>query len=100
MLKDLRNEQSSQKNEETIKSLSSEITKLGGKPIKKSDDLKITIKELTKQLEEITVKSILSDKKKNIVKDENIKKINIRFQKIDDLPFRELRFISHNFSRS
>ncbi len=82
---------SSQKNEETIKSLSSEITKLGGKPIKKSDDLKITIKELTKQLEEITVKSILSDKKKNIVKDQNIKKINIRFQKVDDLPFKELR---------
>ena len=82
---------SSQKNEETIKSLSIEIAKLGGKPIKKSEDLKITIKELTKQLEEITVKSILSDKKKNIVKDENIKKINIRFQKIDDLPFKELR---------
>jgi alanyl-tRNA synthetase len=82
---------SSQKNEETIKLLSSEITKLGEKPIKKSDDLKIIIKELTKQLEEITVKSVLSDKKKNIVKDENIKKINIRFQKIDDLPFKELR---------
>ncbi len=82
---------SSQKNEETIKSLSSEITKLGGKPIKKSDDLKITIKELTKQLEEITVKSILSDKKKNTIKDQNIKKINIRFQKVDDLPFKELR---------
>ena len=89
--KDKMSSLSSQKNEETIKSLSSEITKLGGKPIKKSDDLKITIKELTKQLEEITVKSILSDKKKNIVKDENIKKINIRFQKIDDLPFKELR---------
>ena len=89
--KDKMSSLSSQKNEETIKSLSSEITKLGGKPIKKSDDLKITIKELTKQLEEITVKSILSDKKKNIVKDENIKKINIRFQKIDDLPFKKLR---------
>ncbi len=89
--KDKMSSLSSQKNEETIKSLSSEIAKLGGKPIKKSDDLKITIKELTKQLEEITVKSILSDKKKNIVKDENIKKINIRFQKIDDLPFKELR---------
>jgi len=89
--KDKMSSLSSQKNEETIKSLSNEITKLGGKPIKKSDDLKITIKELTKQLEEITVKSILSDKKKNIVKDENIKKINIRFQKIDDLPFKELR---------
>ena len=89
--KDKMSSLSSQKNEETIKSLSSEITKLGGKPIKKSDDLKITIKELTKQLEEITVKSILSDKKKNIVKDQNIKKINIRFQKIDDLPFKELR---------
>ncbi len=89
--KDKMSSLSSQKDEETIKSLSSEITKLGGKLIKKSEDLKITIKELTKQLEEITVKSILSDKKKNIVKDENIKKINIRFQKIDDLPFKELR---------
>ena len=89
--KDKMSSLSSQKNEETIKSLSSEITKLGGKPIKKSNDLKITIKELTKQLEEITVKSILSDKKKNIVKDQNIKKINIRFQKVDDLPFKELR---------
>ncbi len=89
--KDKMSSLSSQKNEETIKSLSSEIAKLGGKPIKKSEDLKITIKELTKQLEKITVKSILSDKKKNIVKDENIKKINIRFQKIDDLPFKELR---------
>ncbi len=89
--KDKMSSLSSQKNKETIKSLSSEIAKLGGKPIKKSDDLKITIKELTKQLEEITIKSILSDKKKNIVKDEIIKKINIRFQKIDDLPFKELR---------
>ncbi len=89
--KDKMSSLSSQKNEETIKSLSSEITKLGGKPIKKSEDLKTTIKELTKQLEEITVKSILSDKKKNIVKDQNIEKINIRFQKIDDLPFKELR---------
>ena len=89
--KDKMSSLSSQKNEETVKSLSSEITKLGGKPIKKSDDLKITIKELTKQLEEITVKSILSDKKKNTIKDQNIKKINIRFQKVDDLPFKELR---------
>ena len=89
--KDKMSSLSSQKNEETIKSLSSEITKLGGKPIKKSDDLKITIKELTKQLDEITVKSILSDKKKNTIKDQNIKKINIRFQKVDDLPFKELR---------
>ena len=89
--KDKMSSLSSQKNEETIKSLSSEITKLGGKPIKKSDDLKITIKELTKQLEEITVKSILSDKKKNTIKDQNIKKINIRFQKVYDLPFKELR---------
>ncbi|MDA9731749.1 alanine--tRNA ligase [Candidatus Pelagibacter sp.] len=89
--KDKMSSLSSQKNEETIKSLSSEITKLGGKPIKKLDDLKITIKELTKQLEEITVKSILSDKKKNTIKDQNIKKINIRFQKVDDLPFKELR---------
>ena len=89
--KDKMSSLSSQKNEETIKSLSSEITKLGGKPIKKSEDLKTTIKELTKQLEEITVKIILSDKKKNIVKDQNIEKINIRFQKVDDLPFKELR---------
>ena len=38
--KDKMSSLSSQKNEETIKSLSSEITKLGGKPIKKSEDIK------------------------------------------------------------
>ena len=57
--KDKMSSLSSQKNEETIKSLSSENTKLGGKQKKKSDDLKITNKEMTKQLEEITVKSVL-----------------------------------------
>ena len=45
--KDKMSSLSSQKNEETIKSLSSEITKLGGKPIKKSEDLKTTIKAVS-----------------------------------------------------
>ena len=80
-----------QKDEEMIKSLSNEISKLGGKPIGKSIDLKNTIKELTKQLEEITIKNILADKKKNIIKNHNIKNISVRFQKIINLPFKELR---------
>ncbi len=82
---------SSQKNEEMVKSLSNEISNLGGKPIEKSEDLKVTIKELTKQLEEITIKNILADKKKNVIQNYNIKNISIRFQKIINLPFKELR---------
>ena len=52
---------------------------------------KLLLKNLTKQLETLTVKSILNDKKKNIIKDENIKGIKIRFQNVEGLPPKELR---------
>ena len=82
---------SSEKNEEIIKSLSEQITKLGGKPTLNEDDQKILIKNLTKQLETLTVNSILQDKTKNIVIDEEINGTKIRLQKVNGLPPKELR---------
>jgi len=83
--------QSSEKNDELIKDLSKQIISLGGKPNVDQSDQKLLIKNLTKQLETLTVKSILNDKKKNIIKDENIKGIKIRFQNVEGLPPKELR---------
>ena len=82
---------SSEKNEEIIKSLSEQITKLGGKPTLNEDDQKTLIKNLTKQLETLTVNSILQDKTKNIIVDEEINGTKIRFQKVNGLPPKELR---------
>tara|TARA_E500000331_G_scaffold230616_1_gene220801 strand:- start:36 stop:812 length:777 start_codon:yes stop_codon:yes gene_type:complete len=82
---------SSEKNEETIKDLSHQITKLGGKPNLDQTDQKTLIKNLTKQLETISVNSILENKSKNIIKDEEINGIKLRLQKIDGLPPKELR---------
>ena len=70
---------SSEKNEEIIKSLSEQIINLDGKPTLNEDDQKTLIKNLTKQLETLTVNSILQDKTKNIVIDEEIKGTKIRF---------------------
>ena len=82
---------SSEKNEEIIKSLSEQIIKLGGKPTLNEDDQKTLIKNLTKQLETLTVNSILQDKTKNIIVDEEINGTKIRFQKVNGLPPKELR---------
>jgi len=82
---------SSEKNEETIKELSQEIVNLGGKPNLDQTDQKILIKNLTKQLETISINSILEDKSKNIIKDEEINGVKLRLQKIDGLPPKELR---------
>ena len=60
---------SAEKDEETIKELSQQIIKLGGKPSLEEDDQKTLIKNLTKQLETISVNAILDDKSKNIIKD-------------------------------
>ena len=54
-------------------------------------DPKILIKNLTKQLETLSIKSVLEDKSKNIIKDEEIKGVKIRFQNVKDLPSKELR---------
>tara|TARA_B100001123_G_C15149831_1_gene963064 strand:- start:421 stop:1197 length:777 start_codon:yes stop_codon:yes gene_type:complete len=82
---------SSQKNEEMIKNLSEKIIKLGGKPNLQNNNQQGLIKDLTKQFDQLSVKSILSDKSKNIIKDEVINKTKIRFQKIIDLPPKDLR---------
>jgi alanyl-tRNA synthetase len=82
---------SSEKNDEIIKDLSDQITSLGGKPSLDEEDQKILIKNLTKQLEILSVNSILNNKSKNIINDQKVNNINIRFQKVSDLPPKELR---------
>jgi len=80
-----------QKDDETIKDLIKDIKKLGEKPIANVEDKKQLIKDLSKQLDQLNVKSILSDKTKNILKDEIIKDIKVRIQKIENLSSKELR---------
>jgi alanyl-tRNA synthetase len=82
---------SSEKNDEIIKDLSDQIISLGGKPSLDEEDQKILIKNLTRQLETLSVNSILNDKSKNIINDQKVNNINIRFQKVSDLPPKELR---------
>ena len=82
---------STQKDEETIKELSSQIIKLGGKLNVDNEDLKEIIKNLTRQLEQLNVNVVLKDKTRNIIKDEKIKDIMVRFQKVQDLPPKDLR---------
>ena len=82
---------SSQKDEEKIKDLAAKIIKFGGKPNIDNKDQKNLIKDLIKQYEELLTKSILNDKSKNIINDHNINNIKVRFQKISDLPFKDLR---------
>ena len=82
---------SSEKNDQIIKNLSEQITELGGKPSLDESDQKIIIKNLTKQIDTISVNSILEDKTKNIIKDEEINGIKVRFQNVDGLPPKELR---------
>ena len=82
---------SSQKNEQIIKDLSEKIIKFGGKANLKNNSQQSLIKDLTKQFDQLSVKSILSNKTKNIIKDETINKIKVRFQKVIDLPPKDLR---------
>ena len=87
---------SAQQDEETINSLSSDIIKLGGKPNLDNQDQKGLIKDLTKQLEQLSVKSILEDKTKNIINDQTINGVKVRFQKVQDLPPKDLRKLVDN----
>jgi len=82
---------SSEKNDEIIKDLTKQIINFGGKPSLDQSDQKMLIKNLTKQLETLSIKSILNDKNKNQIKDEEIKGIKVRFQNIEGLPPKELR---------
>ncbi len=82
---------SAQKDEEMINDLSKQIIKLGGKPNLENEDNKILIKELSRQLEQLKFSSILENNSKNIIQDVKINNISVRFQKVDDLPPKELR---------
>ena len=82
---------SAEKDEKIIKNLSEKIIKFGGKPNLENQDQKSLIKDLSKQLEQLNVKSILEDKSKNIIKDETINGVKIRFQNVEDLPPKDLR---------
>ncbi len=82
---------SAQKDEEMINDLSKQIIKLGGKPNLDNEDNKILIKELSKQLEQLKFSSILENNSKNIIQDVKINNVSVRFQKVDDLPPKELR---------
>jgi alanyl-tRNA synthetase len=82
---------SSKKNEKIIKDLSAKILELGGKLNLKNKDKESLIKDLSKQFEKLSVGSILNDKKKNKINDQVIGNIKIRFQKILNLPFKDLR---------
>ena len=54
-------------------------------------DRKDIIKNLSKQIEQLNVNSVLQDKTKNIINDQKIKDIKVRFQKVQDLPPKDLR---------
>ena len=82
---------SSEKDDEVIKVLSQQIIKLGSKPTLESADKKDLIKDLTKQLDIILVKSILDDNSKNIIKDTEINGVKLRLQNVNGLPLKELR---------
>ena len=82
---------SSEKNNEVIKDLSQQIRKFGSTPILETNDQKILIKDLTKQLETIFVKSILEDKSKNIIKNIEINGVKLRLQNVIGLSSKELR---------
>ncbi len=82
---------SEKKDEKTIKVLSEEIKKLGGKPNLNKINKKDLIKELNKELEKLSINEIINNKSKNIINDEKINGVNVRMQKIDGLPPKELR---------
>ncbi len=85
-----------QKKEEIIKNISEQIIKLGGKPNLENENQKDLIKDLNKQFDQLSIKNILSDKSKNIIKDEEINGIKVRLQKVTDLPSKDLRKLVDN----
>ncbi len=86
----------SEKAEKIIKDLSQKIIKLGGKPNIDNKNQHTLIKDLTRHYEQLLVKSTLSDKSKNIINDKTINNIKVRFQKVIDLPPKDLRKLVDN----
>ena len=89
--KEKKSSETLEQNEEVIQKLSKQIIGFGGKPQNNQDDQKSLIKNLTNQLEKLSVKSILNNKSKNFVRDEEISGVKLRLQKVDGLASKELR---------
>ncbi len=85
-----------QKDEKIIKELSEKIIKAGGKPDLCNNDQKGLIKDLSKQLESLSLRSILKDKNKNIINDQTINGVKIRLQKVEGLSPKDLRKLVDN----
>ena len=68
--------------QENIEQIKNQIKSLGGEFDKTEHDLS----KLKKHYEKLLINSILADKNKNLIKDEIVNKIKIRFQKVNDLP--------------
>jgi alanyl-tRNA synthetase len=95
--KDKQTGEAKEKNEEKIYNLISKIKSLKGKPhLNQEKDQNDLIKDLTKQYEKLLVASILENKSKNIVKDISVNSIKVRFQKVYELPFKDLRSLIDN----
>ncbi len=86
----------SEKTEKIIKDLSQKIIKLGGKPNIDNKNQQTLIKDLSRHYEQLLVKSTLSDKSKNIINDKTINNVKVRFQKVIDLPPKDLRKLVDN----
>ena len=90
--KDKKSGEDKEKNELIVKELVEKIKKLKGKPYWNQEKNQIDIiKDLNKQYEKLLVASILDDKEKNIIKDILVNKTKVRFQKVHELPFKDLR---------
>ena len=80
------------KNEQIINNLIEKIKAFKEKPyLNKEKNQSDIIKELNKQYEKLLVTSILEDKSKNTINDISVNNIKVRFQKIKELPFKDLR---------
>ena len=83
------------KTEEEIKDIKHQLASLGVSSPNYNSELDLTenLKNLSKQLELEKIKLVLSNKTKNIIKDNKIKDFIFRVQQLDGLPPKELRQI-------
>jgi len=84
------------KTQKIINDLSAKIINYGAKPNLDNKVPEDLLKDLKKQHDQLLVGSILKNKNKNIIKDEIINGIKVRYQKILDLPFKDLRKLIDN----
>jgi alanyl-tRNA synthetase len=95
--KDLKQTQTNKekKTEEEIKDIKHQLASLGVSSPNYNSELDLTenLKNLNKQLELEKIKLVLSNKTKNIIKDNKIKDFIFRVQQLDGLPPKELRQI-------